>query len=469
MAYQLLLPDIGEGVVEAEILRWFVQPGDAVAEDQPLVEVMTDKATVTIPSPRRGTVLRLMWKVGDVARVHEPLAELELEAVAVAARGPPADQGPGAPATSPVRAAIAAAAGAASELATGETARAAGGAAGGAEPQRPRRSLAAPAVRALARELGIDLDAVAGTGPGGRVTKEDLRARSRVDGRPPPGSPASAATGAPATAASAGTASAAPPATGASGGAARAPRAPEGTVVKTPHGDVEVVPVRGLRRRIAEKMARAKRTAAHFTFVEQVDATELVRVKERMGMGAAAEGVKVTFLPFVVKAAVAALRRFPELNAAFDEEKGEIHRKRWYDIGVATATDEGLAVPVLRRADQRSILDLAREIERLSADARAGRLRPEDVGGSTFTITSLGALGGLFATPVLNHPEVGILGIHRIRPAPVVREGAVVVRDVMHVSVTSDHRVVDGHQAAAFAYEVIRYLEDPNLLFMQMV
>jgi pyruvate dehydrogenase E2 component (dihydrolipoamide acetyltransferase) len=451
MAYQLVLPDIGEGVVEAEILKWFVQPGDAVAEDQPLVEVMTDKATVTIPSPRRGKVLRLMWKVGDIARVHEPLAELELEAVAVAPRGPPADEGPGAPATSPVRAAIAAAAGAVREQETpaGEDAQAAAGSA----PGRRRKSLATPAVRALARELGIDVDGVPGTGPGGRVTKEDLRVRTRGNGRP-----ATAPVQAPAA-----------PAVATPGPAARADRAPEGTIVRTPHGDVEVVPVRGLRRRIAEKMALATRTAAHFTFVEQADATELVRVKERMGKGATAEGVKVTFLPFVVKAAVAALRRFPELNASFDEEKGEIHRKRWYDIGIATSTEEGLAVPVLRRADQRSILDLAREIDRISADTRTGRLRPEDVGGSTFTITSLGALGGLFATPVLNHPEVGILGVHRMRPTPVVRDGEVVVRDVMHVSVTSDHRVVDGHQAAAFAYEVIRYLEDPNLLFMQMV
>jgi pyruvate dehydrogenase E2 component (dihydrolipoamide acetyltransferase) len=229
-----------------------------------------------------------------------------------------------------------------------------------------------------------------------------------------------------------------------------------------------VIPVRGLRRRIAEKMAQSKRTAAHFTFVEQVDVSELVRLKERMAKAAAPEGVKVTFLPFVVKAAVAALRRFPQLNASYEEDRGEIHLKRWYDIGIATATDQGLAVPVLRGADRRSILDAAREIERLSAETKAGKLRPEDVGGSTFTVTSLGALGGLFATPVLNFPEVAILGIHRIRPTPVVREGQVVVREVMHLSVTSDHRVVDGHQAAAFAYEVIRYLEDPMLLFMQM-
>jgi pyruvate dehydrogenase E2 component (dihydrolipoamide acetyltransferase) len=216
-------------------------------------------------------------------------------------------------------------------------------------------------------------------------------------------------------------------------------------------------------------MARSKRTAAHFTFVEQVDVTELVRVKDRIAAAAREEGVKVTFLPLVVKAVVAALRKHPKLNAALDEERQEIVLKRRYDIGIAAATDAGLTVPVIRGADRRSLLDVAREIERLAADAKAGRSRPEDMGSSTFTITSLGALGGLFATPVLNHPEVGIVGLHRIRPTPVVRDGQVVVREVMHLSVTSDHRVVDGHEAAAFAYEVIRMLEDPSLLFMQLV
>jgi len=170
-----------------------------------------------------------------------------------------------------------------------------------------------------------------------------------------------------------------------------------------------------------------------------------------------------------VKAVVAALKRHPYLNSSLDEEKGEIHLKRWYDIGIASATDQGLLVPVIRRADQRSLADLASEIERLSTEARAGRARPEDQGGSTFTITSLGALGGLFATPVINHPEVAILGLHRIRPTPVAKDGAVVVRDVMHLSLSFDHRVVDGHVGAAFAYEVIATLEDPSLLFLEMV
>ncbi len=424
MAYQFLLPDIGEGVVEAEILKWFVKPGDAVVEDQPLAEVMTDKATVTIPSPKRGTVTRLLWKEGDVARVHHALVELELDGGAPEV----ASVVPLPKATAPGPAPVASAPASEVRAAVAEAVdRAAPGLAG--------KALAAPAVRALARELGIDIQRVPPTGPGGRVTKEDVRTRASGNGQ----------------------------------GRSPGTGLPQAGATTIAPGTVEVVPVRGLRRRIAEKMALSKRTAAHFTFVEQVDATELVAMKGRMAKGAEAEGVKVTFLPFVLKAAVAALRKFPQLNATFDEERGEIHRKHWYDLGIAAATDQGLTVPVVRHADRRSIVDLAREIERLGADSRAGRLRPDDVGNSTFTVTSLGALGGMFATPVINFPEVAILGVHRIRPTPVARDGQVVVRDVMYVSLTSDHRVVDGTEAAAFTYEVIRNLEDPALLFLHTV
>ena len=425
MAYQFVLPDIGEGVVEAEVLKWFVKPGDAVIEDQPLVEVMTDKATVTIPSPKRGRITRLMWQEGDVAKVHHALLEMEVEVGRGGAASPPAEAPPMQSLAQEARAAVTA--GLPDEARPGLGGPAAGG------PPSGQKALATPAVRALAREMGIDLGTVAGTGAGGRVTKEDL-GQIRRNGKTAP------------------------------------PAGAEPVVPASPAGDhpVEVVPVRGLRRRIADKMARSTRTAAHFTFVEEVDVTELVRVKERMARAAAEEGAKVTFLPFVVKAAVAALRRFPELNASFDEERGEIHRKRWYDIGIATATEQGLTVPVLRRAAALSILEMAKEIERLAAEAKAGRLRPEDVGGSTFTVTSLGAQGGLFATPVINYPEVAILGVHRIRPTPVVRDGQVVVRDVLHLSLTSDHRVVDGDEAAAFVYAVKRDLEDPSLLFMRM-
>ncbi len=232
---------------------------------------------------------------------------------------------------------------------------------------------------------------------------------------------------------------------------------------------MEVVPLRGLRRAIAEKMALSKRSAAHFTFVEQVDATELVRMKDRMAQVAKAQGVRLTFLPFIVKATVAALKQHPMLNATLDEERGEIQVKRWYHIGIASKTPGGLTVPVVRNADRRSILDLAREIERLSEASKTGQAKPDELQGSTFTVTSLGAAGGLFATPIINHPEVAILGIHRIRPTPVVREGQVVARDVMHVSLSFDHRVVDGDVAAAFAYTLVDYLEDPSLLFMEMI
>ena len=417
MLFKLTLPDIGEGVVEAEVQRWFVAPGDAVLEDQPLVEVMTDKATVTIPSPRRGRVARLCCEVGDAVKVHAPLVELAVDEEAAASPGGTAPAADHAPAHAP-------------EVAAASPAG--------------QKALATPAVRAMARSLGVDLRAVHGSGKGGRVTKDDLAglqagtvAPRRENGHAAPfQAPAEEGRGRP---------------------------------LGPPSKNEERIPLRGLRKRIAENMARSKRTAAHFTFVEQADVSELVRVKHRMADAARAEGVRVTYLAFIVKAAVAALKRFPELNASLDDERNELVVKRWYDIGIASATAEGLMVPVVRGADRLSLLDAAREITRVARDAKAGSSRPEDVGGSTFTITSLGGLGGLFGTPVLNYPEVGIMGVHRIRPTPVVRNGQIVIRDVMHVSMTGDHRVVDGQMIAAFTYQVVKYLEDPGLLFMQMV
>jgi pyruvate dehydrogenase E2 component (dihydrolipoamide acetyltransferase) len=436
MPYQLELPDIGEGVVEAEVQKWFVAPGDHVDEDQPLVEVMTDKATVVIPSPRRGRVVRLFAKVGEVAKVHAPLIELDTSTETSHSPVAPASGRRAAPAPSVAR-----------------------------EAGVAKKALATPAVRAMARELEIAIDAVAGTGPGGRVTKEDLAHARRRNGHATPSLTPTATTTPPPT-----STATSPPTSTATTPAAAPPHSPLAREERESAGQPadERVPLRGVRRRMAEHMARSKRTAAHFTFVEQCDASELVRVKERFAAAARDEGVKITFLPFVLKAAVAALRKHPHLNATMDEERGELVVHRRYDLGVASATDAGLVVPVVRGVDRLSILDLGRELERLAASSKESRLRPEDAGRSTFTVTSLGSLGGLFATPILNHPEVAILGIHRIRPTPVARDGAVVVRDVMHVSVTCDHRVVDGHEAAAFAYEVIRHLESPDLLFMRM-
>jgi pyruvate dehydrogenase E2 component (dihydrolipoamide acetyltransferase) len=439
MAFQFILPDIGEGVVEAEIQQWFVKPGDEVAEDQPLVEVMTDKATVTIPSPKRGRVTRLFWKEGDLAKVHAPLLEMELEAGATAGGGARAAAAPAAAPTATLtltRASTPTATPSSTPSSTASPTMAATATAAG------RKALATPAVRAQARQMGVDINAVAGTGPGGRVTREDLAGRGAMEGNG-----------------------------GGSAAWAASAAAPGAVAFRPPGGPVppeERIPIRGVRRRIVEKMALSKRTAAHFTFVEQADVTGLVAMKEKIAAAAREEGVRVTFLPFVVKAAVAALKKFPQLNASLDESTQEIVLKRHYDIGIASATEGGLLVPVVRGADRLSLLELAREIERLSRASKAGQARPEDQGGSTFTVTSLGALGGLFATPVLNYPEVGILGIHRIRPTPVVKDGQVVVREVMYVSLTSDHRVVDGHVAAAFTNEVIRLLEEPSLLFMRM-
>jgi pyruvate dehydrogenase E2 component (dihydrolipoamide acetyltransferase) len=425
MPFELILPDIGEGVVEAEIQRWFVRPGDVVEEDQPLVEVMTDKATVTIPSPRRGRVVRLRYREGEVAKVHEALLEI--------------DEEPGSD-TTPERMAAPTAAGAPKALAT-------------------------PAVRSMARQLGLDVSAIRGTGPGGRVTKDDLRHATGGGERPRARNGHQNGRGAP------------PYPDEGREGAQLAPDPQRPEPVEAPeqaerapvdHGD-EVIPLRGVRRRIAERMAQSKRTAAHFTFVEQVDVTELTKVKDRMAAAARDDGVKMTFLPFVVKAVVTALRKHPWLNSVLDEARGEIRLRREYHIGIASATEQGLVVPVIRHADRLSLRALAREIERLSTESKEGRVRPADLGGSTFTVTSLGARGGLLATPIINFPEVGILGVHRIRPTPVVRDGQIVARDVMNVSLSFDHRVVDGHVGAAFAYAVIELLEDPSLLFMEMV
>jgi pyruvate dehydrogenase E2 component (dihydrolipoamide acetyltransferase) len=291
------------------------------------------------------------------------------------------------------------------------------------------KPLATPATRKLARDLGVDLRSVEPSGPHGRVMKDDVK---RV------------ATGASATPVK------------------RAPAA-------LAHEANEVRrPLRGVRKRIFESMARSKHTAAHFTFVEECDVTALKDLRERLKSAAAEQGVKLTYLPFIVKATVAALKKHPALNSAFDEATQEIVERRDFHIGIASATEQGLMVPVVKHADRLSILGVAREIERLGEATKTGKIAPDDLRGSTFTITSLGQMGGYFATPILNLPEVGILGVHRIKQRPVVRDGNIVVGDVMLVSLSFDHRLIDGHVGAAFAYELIAYLENPDRLWLEM-
>ena len=393
------LPDVGEGVTEGEIVEWFVSVGDTVAEDDPMVEVMTDKATVTIGAPCEARVERICFEVGAIAQVGQVILTLES---ALASNVDAAQRSSRPPAT-----------------AVGEIRDQVPGAAlfqTRAETSSFRaKPLATPAVRRLAQELGVDLRQVRPSGAEGRVTEDDVRSL--------------------------------------------------GTGERTPAALEERSPILGMRRTIAERMHRSKTTAAHFTFVEECDASGLVELRRRLLPDAERRGVRLTYLPFIVKAVADALPRHPVLNAAVDERSNELVYKKYYNIGVATATEAGLMVPVVHNADRLALFELASRIESLSRSARDGTIAPEDLRGSTFTVTSLGKRGGLLATPILNHPELGILGVHRIKEKPVVRDGEIVVGKVMLLSLSLDHRVVDGHVGAAFAYDVIEMLENPERLF----
>lgn len=451
--WEFKLPDIGEGVTEGEIVQWLVQPGEVVKEDAPMVEVMTDKATVTITAPRSGTIVETHGKAGEVVAVHSVLVVFDLGGGAPAEAPAPAprstsnghahaapDDGPAATAVGDIR-----------ESLPGMGAP--GASSGALQTYFNEKPLATPATRKTARDLGIDLKRVPPSGPQGRVTREDVQ--KFADG------------GAPAPAPHAGAPAPAPAAAKPAPTATREP-----TRIAPPAGAQgqleERVPFAGMRRRIAAKMATSKTTAAHFTFVEECDVTALKELRARMKPAAEKAGVKLSFLPFIVKAVVAALKRHPVLNSALDETTNELVFRKYFHIGIAASTDAGLMVPVVKDADRKSLLEIARDIDRLASEARAGKSKVEDLGGSTFTVTSLGAQGGLFATPIINFPEVGILGVHQMKQRPVVKDGQIVVGEVMLLSLSFDHRIVDGHVGAAFAYDIIGFLEDPDRLFLEM-
>ena len=396
MLYEFRLPDIGEGVAEGEVVRWLVKEGDELQEDQPMVEIMTDKATVEIPTPRAGRVAKLMYAEGQICPVGKVLIAIEVaDAPGTAAAAP-----------EPARVDVTPSA------STGERAPRNNGV-----NARDAGVLATPATRKLARDAGVDIRDVTGSGPAGRVTSDDVRAHAESP------APTSAA-----------------------------------------EGDTRI-PFRGVRRKIAEHMVFSKHTAAHFTYVEEIDCTDLVALRERANAKLADQGTKLSFLPFIVKATANALVKFPQLNATLDDAAGEIIQRGHRHIGLATATDAGLIVPVVRDADRMSITQLAGEIERLAALTRSGKAAREDLSGSTFTITSLGALGGLLATPIINHPEIAILGVHKIARRPAVRGDSIVIRDLMNLSISVDHRVVDGYDAARFIAEIKATLESPGPLF----
>jgi len=397
MALEFKLPDIGEGVVEGEIVSWLVKVGDQVKEDQPLVEVMTDKATVEIPSPVAGTIRQCLGKEGDIVNVGETLVVIEAAeregAVKESAQPIERDAEP-----EPKKVA----------------------------PEKPVTKtaavLATPAIRKKARDLGIDLAEVTGSGRQGRVTDEDLQRYAEKQSSSRPAAAYS--------------------------------------------GEVETIPYRGLRRKIGTRLSKSKLTAPHYTYVEEVDLTELVQLRQRLLERETGE-IRPTYLPFIMKAVVAGLRKFPLLNAELDEQKQEIRLKKEYHIGVAIATEDGLVVPVVKDVDRKNVRELTREVTRLAELARKAQLQLDDLQGGTFTITSLGALGGLMATPIINYPEVAILGVHKVTKRPVVAGDQIVVRDMMNLSISLDHRVVDGAVAAEFMQYVIALLQSPGLLLLE--
>jgi pyruvate dehydrogenase E2 component (dihydrolipoamide acetyltransferase) len=482
--FEFKLPDIGEGVTEGEIVNWLVKEGDVVREDQEMVEVMTDKATVTIGAPKAGKVVRLGGEVGATVPVGQVLIVLDTDGGGSSATAAPPTESaspedkpeakpakPSAPAavTTPAPAPTsqsssegpaATAVGDIRESLPGMNVQrpkaaqpvAAGSSNGGYFSEKP---LAAPATRKLAREMGIDLRKVPPTGPAERVTREDVenfavRAKAPVLAMPSADIPIHSAV-------------TVVPGQEKATVQARAPIAPP----VQRQGD-QRVPIRGLRKRIYENMGRSKHTAAHFTYVEECESTELRALRERTKAHAEAEGVKLTYLPFIVKAVVAALQKMPQLNCLVDDSAQEMILKSNYDIGIAAATESGLIVPVLRNADRLSILEIARELDRLGQNARSGKSRAEDLGGSSFTITSLGKAGGLFATPIVNYPEVAILGVHEMKPKPVIKDDQIVKGHVMLLSLSFDHRIIDGHIGAAFAQEIVQLLEVPERLLLAM-
>ena len=427
--YVIRVPDIGEGIAEVELVTWNVQPGDSVTEDQHLADVMTDKATVEVPSPVHGKVISLGGAVGQVMAVGAELVRLEVEGEGnlkensaptptSKAQAAPVSVAVPAPAATPVAPPASAPA---PKAAPARAARPA--AVVRKEGERP---LAAPSVRRRALDLGIDLRLVHGSGPAARIEHHDLDAFA------------------------------------AGGGQAAA----VGSQYVERHGE-EAIPVIGLRRKIAQKMQDAKRRIPHFSYVEEVDVTELEALRQRLNQIHGSTRGKLTLLPFLARAMVLALRDFPQINARFDDDAGVVTRHEGVHLGIAAQTDGGLMVPVLRHAESLDLWACAAGIARVAEGAKSGKLGRDELSGSTITLTSLGALGGIVSTPVINHPEVAIVGVNRMVERPMLRNGLVVARQLMNLSSSFDHRVVDGMDAAQFIQAIRQLLETPALLFVE--
>ncbi|MBI3018399.1 MAG: 2-oxo acid dehydrogenase subunit E2 [Deltaproteobacteria bacterium] len=404
------LPDMGEGVQEGEIVKWFVKEGDTVSEDQPLVEVMTDKATVEIPSPAKGKIQKIYFKEGQTVQVDSVLVTIADNGTSQKIFSAPSLKS-STPAPKPT-----------STLTSAATSPSTSQASAGAV-------LATPAIRKLAKDLGVDLSKVKGTGHEGRITQEDVKKQTAASG-----------------------------AKGSEGSAHFTPLA----IPKL--GPEERFPLHGVRKAIAQRLQMSKHYAPHYTYVEEVDVTDLMALRNKMKADAEKQAVKLTYLAFIVKALMPALKAFPYLNASLDETTQEIVLKKYYNIGVAVATSDGLMVPVIKDVDKKKLFDVAKEIVVLSEKVKAHKATPDDLKGSSFTVTSIGSIGGVFATPIINYPDVAILGINKIVERPVVRGGKIVPRQMLYLSLTLDHRVVDGALAAEFMNKLIEILQNPKVI-----
>ncbi|MDQ0416156.1 pyruvate dehydrogenase E2 component (dihydrolipoamide acetyltransferase) [Croceifilum oryzae] len=443
--YQFQLPDVGEGIHEGEIVKLFVKPGDKIEEFEPFAEIQTDKAVVEIPSPVTGVVKELKVEEGQIAIVHSVIAVIDAEGEVPASEGaeeaPQAEEKP------------------AEEVAEDAPV---------VQPSTPVEAQeeavshinvkAMPSVRKMARDMGVDLTRVKGTGKNGRVLAEDVKAFTTGTTTEEIVLPTEATPAAPAIESVEATTPVTP-----STPATTAPKAPLES-----HGMEERMPLRGIRRTIAKRMVESKHTAPHVTIMDEIDVTELIELRKWAKDEAAKANVKLTYLPFIMKAVVSALKEFPMLNASIDDAAEEIVVKKYYHIGMAAATDNGLMVPVLRDADRKSIFQLAQEVTDKAGRAREMKLAADELKGSTFSISSLGNLGGQNFTPIINHPEVAILGVGSIEQKPVVVDGEIVIRSMMHVSVSFDHRLIDGDLAARFISKLKKLLSSPKLLMMEM-
>ncbi|MGH6806170.1 MAG: dihydrolipoamide acetyltransferase family protein [Ensifer adhaerens] len=423
--FVIKMPDVGEGVAEAELVEWHVKPGDPVREDMILAAVMTDKATVEIPSPVNGTVLWLGAEIGDTVAVKAPLVRIEI--AGEGAGTPAAEEKPTAKTEEKPAPKIEAPAVAPSQPAKAE-AKAAAPAQNGVHisAERLEKALASPAVRLRARESGVDLRQVAGTGPAGRITHDDLDQFLARGAQPA--------------------------------------AAPAGLVRKTAIDEIKVT---GLRRRIAEKMTLSTSRIPHITYVEEVDMTALEDLRTTMNRDRKPDQPKLTILPYLMRALVRAIADLPGVNATFDDGAGIISRHHAVHIGIATQTPAGLTVPVVRHAEARGIWDCAVELNRLAEAARTGTATRDELTGSTITISSLGALGGIVSTPVINHPEVAIVGVNKLAVRPVWDGAQFVPRKIMNLSSSFDHRVIDGWDAATFVQRLKTLLETPALIFVE--